>query len=169
MMRQRPSPLGCALLLAGTAAATLAGCSSGPSRSVASSSNGPGSSSVSGSTAGTVAPGLSVDLQITGPKTLTARGSNGKCVIQPDGVYAFEIAEKDYPGIGQAFEIDKDSGPVGLAGNVKWAIDDTTGYLSDNATTTLTFSADLKTLRVDARLMGGPAGAEHVTGTVICP
>jgi hypothetical protein len=157
--------------------AALSACSSTPGA-------GPTATAGPGSTA-TAAPGATpvptaaatasastalpaVDLTLSGPYSVVAKGTAGQCTPLKDSsgaiaFFGFGAVEADYPGLGQGLYFSE-----GKPGNVsvKWWVTATTGFFSMAEIKGV--STDHHSLTIDADLEG-PSGTEHVKGTVSCP
>lgn len=161
-------------LFAGVA---LAACSSTPGSSTGASAQasvgaggsveataGPSASAASGSS-------VAVDLVFSGTLPFTAKGSAGQCMLgtsSADGsvVFAFSATEADYPGLGDGFYLNGDAASSKLS--EKWLSSEVPS-VGDLPEGSFTFSADHKSVTLDADLPGGIDKPEHLSGTIACP
>lgn len=145
------SPASAAATIAATAAPTIAAATAAP---------------------GTVAPPkqASVNLAMTGWKTIDVEGTAGTCKIGRNadgtpGQFVFQALETDYPGLGDGLYIEEGV-PGGLV-TIKWLVDSTTGFLNmENIAGAV--SADHLSISLDHDIAGRP-GTEHIEGTITCP
>lgn len=162
-----------------------AACSSGSSASITPTVAGtsqtpatqqPGSSSVA-TTAPTIGLGTGtaqVDLQFTGTRAITAKGTAGRCIIVHVGdrtSFGFEATEADYPGLGISYSMANLNADYV---DIKWVIDADMAY-GNPGTGGGSLSADHHSVTIDVDLQpfssaaGNAPGPEHITGTITCP
>ncbi len=160
-----------ALTLFGVVA--LAACSSTPGSSTQASvgaggsldaTTGPSASAASGSS-------VAVDLVFSGTLVFTAKGSAGQCLLghsSADGsiVFGFSATEADYPGLEQGIYLNEDVASHHLA--EKW-LSSEVASVGDLPEGSFTFSADHKSVTIDADLPGASDKPEHLSGTISCP
>lgn len=108
-----------------------------------------------------------VDLVLSGPYAVTAKGTKGQCMLGNDSAgnaktFGFGAVEADYPGLGTGLYISESTGIV----TVKFLVNATVGllYVGDNKGV----SADHHSISLDADITGGTI-TEHIKGTITCP
>jgi hypothetical protein len=176
---RRPHRLALGIVLA----AVAAGCSTGstaapatvPASTPAAATQIPGSSSLATTAPTKAATGGSaqVDLQFSGTRAITAKGTAGRCTVVTVGdrvSFGFEASESDYPGLGLSYSMANLNGDFV---DIKWVIENDISY-GNPPTGGGTLSADHHSVTVDVELSpftspGGTPGPEHVKGTITCP
>ena len=154
---------GCSSPAAGTPTLVAPTSQSGQSTAAATA---PAATGPTSTAAGSSKP--TVDLTLTGWKSITAKGTAGMCQLATNGgvpvAFGFLLTEADYPGFGTGLYING----TGTSVSIKWYAPNNQGFVSGAADKLGTVSADNRSITLSGDLKGSP-GTEHFEGTISCP
>jgi hypothetical protein len=109
-----------------------------------------------------------VDLTMSGWKSITMKGSAGTCQPATNGgvpvAFGFVATDADYPGLGAGLYING----AGSSVAIKWYAPDNNGFVSGPTDKLGTVASDNRSVTIDGDVRGS-GGIEHFMGTISCP
>ncbi len=167
MRPTRPAGLVAALIaLTALCACAASGTSTTATSSATQTSSASQAASASSSSSAAASPASpAVDLTLSGPLAVAAKGSAGQCQLGRDGSgtvnnFGFAATGADYPGLGDGLFVSE-----GNSGYVTVKLLGGSGGIN---TVPNAVSADHKSVSLDVDLSSGDV-PEHIAGTISCP
>jgi len=157
---------GCSSPSAGTSAPTLGAPASQSAAGATPAATGPTATGPPSTPAGSKNP--TVDLTLSGWKSITMKGSAGTCQLATNGGvpvgFGFVATDADYAGLGDGLYING----TGASVSIKWYAPQNNGFVSGPADKLGTVASDNRSIVLEGDLRGSP-GTEHFSGTITCP